>query len=387
MARRILPLLAAAALLSACATTPSTPEHTPDAPPAAASTTPAATPSPTPTPAPVSATITLTGDLLWHDSFWWSAQRDAAATGNGPYDFNPLFATIKPIIEAADLSICHEEVAFGNPEGPFSQYPIFVVPPQAAPAIKATGWDLCTTASNHSVDGGTAGLRRTLDVLDAAGLGHVGTARTKAESDKPVIVDVKGIKVGIVTGTYSTNGIPVEEDWMVHRWDTDAMLARAKATRAAGADFVMVAMHGGEEYQTMPTAQQEALATALTASPDVDLVYGHHVHVLQPWTRINGKLVIYGLGNLIAQGIEARTFEGIIAQLTITKSDGRTTLTEAAWTPTLTTRSPQGNPAIRVNPIGVAKAQGLDSPAALDAALTRTRATVNALGVTGVVEK
>ncbi len=77
-------------------------------------------------------------------------------------------------IEQSDLAICHLETPVAGPAGPFSSYPSFNVPPQIITAVQQVGYQACTTASNHTVDRGTAGLVRTLDALDAAGLQHTG---------------------------------------------------------------------------------------------------------------------------------------------------------------------------------------------------------------------
>ena len=84
-------------------------------------------------------------------------------------------------------------------------------------------------------------------------------------------------------------------------WDARNLIAQARAARRAGADIVIVKYHGGSEYVAMPNPQQVALARALTASPYVDLVVGEHAHVVQPITKVNGKWVVYGMGNAIAQ--------------------------------------------------------------------------------------
>src|SRR5699024_5554365 len=246
-------------------------------------------------PDPNRLTVTVSGDLLWHEEVWASGEN-----GDGTWDFTDMFADVKPMIEGADVAICHQETVFAPPEGPYLGYPGFQSPPQVIDAIKDTGWDMCTTASNHSVDAGTEGLFRTLDTFDAAGIPHSGAARSPEEMDAPRIVPAaNGARVAVVTGTYGTNGIPVEHPWMVGDLNPETLLAKAAAARAAGADIVMVAMHAGEEAVVEPTQQQTELAQILTASPDVDVVYGHHIHAVQPIEQVNGKWVIYGLGNLV----------------------------------------------------------------------------------------
>ncbi|MBZ8176361.1 hypothetical protein GSS88_00905 [Corynebacterium sp. 3HC-13] len=128
------------------------------------------------------------------------------------------------------------------PEGPFSGYPQFQAPPQIAQGVAQAGWDLYTTASNHSVDGGFPGIQRTMDAFQAAGIMTSGTSRTPEEDATPrIVTTASGVKVAVVNGTYGTNGLPVDEPWMVQDLNPDTLLAKAKAAREAGADIVMVA--------------------------------------------------------------------------------------------------------------------------------------------------
>jgi poly-gamma-glutamate capsule biosynthesis protein CapA/YwtB (metallophosphatase superfamily) len=300
---------------------------------------------------PTSVTVVINGDLLWHNTLWYGAKEDARRRGHGGYDFAPLLAGMKPVIASADLAICHVEVPHARPGGPYRNFPLFAVPPQVVRAVAATGYDVCTTASNHSVDQGFAGLKRTLDDLDRAKIGHVGTARTKPESERPTIFATRqGIKVGIIAATFSLNGLPMPEGkpWSVHRLSASGLLRRARRARAAGADIVIAAVHVGTEYSTEENPQQVALARALTASPDVDLVYMHHAHVVQPWTTVNNKWVLYGVGNTVAQHATnvPRGYEGATGRFTFTRAgNGRFTVTKAEYIPTLVTRYQPGRPA------------------------------------------
>ncbi len=107
---------------------------------------------------------------------------------------------------------------------------------------------------------------------------------------------VNGVRVGLLAYTYGTNGVPVPAatPWLVNLVNVPKILADAHAARLAGAQFVAVSMHWGQENQTAPTALQRSQAAALLASPDVDLIIGDHVHVVQPIERIGSKYVIYG---------------------------------------------------------------------------------------------
>ena len=165
---------------------------------------------------------------------------------------------------------------------------------------------------------------RTADLLEQAGVAHIGTFRSVAERRRPVILTTEdGVRIGVVAGTFGTNGFPLPagREWSVSMWDAPNLLAQARAARAAGADVVVVHLHGGDEYNHLPNAAQTALVERLTRSPDVDLVLGDHAHVVQPITRVHGKWVVYGMGNMVAQQDPARadTYQGILARFTFTE--------------------------------------------------------------------
>jgi hypothetical protein len=358
--------MATALVLSGCVTPPPTNRGWPNAvatsppetvsPTAAASSpdpTPGPKPSPRATPAatPVAATLVMNGDLLWHNSFWYGAREDARRRGRAGYDFGPVLAGIRPVVASADVAICHQEPPLAPVRGPFANFPRFSVPPQVVPAIKATGYDVCTTASNHSVDRGFGGLKRTLDALDRAGIAHSGTARTAREARRPTLVTTRaGVRIGVISGTFSTNGIPepAGKPWSVTGLDPHGLLAMARQARKAGADIVVAAAHVGTEFSSRANSQQRRLARTLTASPDVDLVYMHHTHVVQPWAKVNGKWVIYGLGNTVAQHETdiPQGAEGVTARLRFERGrGGRFTVTRAEYIPTFVTRYAPGRPA------------------------------------------
>ncbi len=263
-----------------------------------------------------SVTLALSGDVLVHDNVWASARRSAGGRG---FDFRPMLAGLRPRIAAADLALCHLETPLAPAAGPYASYPLFSTPPQVAAALRWTGYDGCTTASNHSVDQGFAGLRRTLDTLDAVGLRHTGTARTPAEDRRLVLLRRHGMTIAWLAATYGTNGMPVEHPWSVDRIDVGALLRDARRARAAGADAVVVSLHWGTEYSPAPSAFQRDVAERLTRSGLLTLVYGHHAHVVQGARRVHDTWVVYGLGNLLAgQRTVARGVnDGVVVEVTL----------------------------------------------------------------------
>jgi len=306
------------------------------------------TPTPTPTPTPTrppdaTFTIAAAGDVLPHLPVLTSARV------SGGYDFSPLLAPLDPWIQGADLALCHLEVPVAPPGVPVSGYPLFGTPPQIAAALRAQGWDGCSTASNHSLDRGFAGIESTLAALDSAGLGHVGTARTPTEAAQPQLYTLQragqSITVAHLAMTYGTNGMPVDADkpWSVRLADPAPIVAQAVAARAAGADLVVVSVHCCVEYRTEPTPEQLAIDQALADSGAVDVVFGHHAHVPQPVAKLAGgpggagMWVFYGLGNYLSNQDSAccapSTDSGVLAEVTVVKPpDGPARVTAAEWT-------------------------------------------------------
>jgi Bacterial capsule synthesis protein PGA_cap len=156
--------------------------------------------------------------------------------------------------------------------------------------------------------------------------------------------------VGIVAATYGLNGfvLPTGSEYAVSQLgDGDDLLAQARRARDAGADVVVAHVHWGTEYDHVPNADQLALAQELTASPDIDLVLGEHAHVVQPITRVNGKWVVYGMGNTVAQSETSvpAAYEGITVSFDFTQQpDGSWRVTHASYLPTQWNHYTPGTP-------------------------------------------
>lgn len=337
-------------------------------------------------PPPRRFSVVMSGDVLVHNGVWESAHEFAAAEGKSGYDFAPMFASMRPVFEGADLAICHLETPLADPDGPFRNYPLFSTPPQVVDGLKKAGIDACTTASNHSLDQGFTGLRRTLDTLDAKGVAHAGTARTRRESRTPLILDVAGVKVALLSYTYGTNGIPLPSDapWSVPLIDPDRIKRDAHRARLDGAEVVIVALHEGTEYTTAPSSYQLDVVDQVTRSKDIDLVYGHHAHVPQPLDVVHGTWVAYGLGNFIAQQETdaSETYRGVTVKFSfVEQPNGRFEVERARFLPTMIT--PYGGRPMRVLDVPAALHDPSTDPAlipSLREALHAVRSAVYSLG-------
>ena len=153
-------------------------------------------------------------------------------------------------------------------------------------------------------------------------MAHAGTFSSAAAQHTPLIMTVKGVRVAFLAYTELTNGIPSPHPWSVNRAGAAQILADAHRARADGARVVIVNIHWGDQYVARPSSFQLALASTLSRSPDITAVVGQHVHIVQPIRIINGKLVVFGEGNLISNQTTAccptAARDGMIVLLTIT---------------------------------------------------------------------
>ncbi len=302
-----------------------------------------------PAPPPARFTFVAAGDVLPH------APVVASATNAGVIDFSPLTAAVVPYIAGADLAICHMEVPVAPPGTAPSGYPMFGSPSQLVPDLAQDGWDGCTTASNHSVDRGAAGIAATLDAFAAVGLGAAGTARTEAEAAQAqlyVVSTASGdITVANISFAYGLNGLPKPsgQPWAVNTFNADAadatpIIDAARAAREAGADVVIASVHCCVEYQTAPTPAQRSIAEQIAASGLVDLYVGHHAHVPQPIELLpggptgDGMWTAFGLGNFLSNQdggcCTAQSNNGVLLTSTFTQRDDGLFNVAVEWTAT-----------------------------------------------------
>ncbi|MFI9045344.1 CapA family protein [Streptomyces sp. NPDC053427] len=340
-----------AALAVGCAGPPSTPHPAPHrARPALAKAAPRGHAGAPMTHAAHPFTLVASGDILPSSpDVLGTAREDAADAG---YEYRPMLADVKSVVSGADLALCHLGAPLGPLSGPFTGYPVYQAPPQLATALKATGYDSCSTASNHVLDQGVPGVGHTLEALDTVGLRHVGSGRNAGEGGRPALLRADGgARVAQLAYTYGTDQKrrPASAPWTVNLINAQRIIADARAARRAGADVVVVSPHWGREYRTAPTARQRELARALTASqtdgrPDIDLIIGTHAHTPQPYEKVNGTWVAYGLGDQIAGSMRKPEGNwGTLARFRFAPPDrpgGRWEVTRAEYIPQLAALGP-----------------------------------------------
>lgn len=356
--RRFLALALSLVLLAGCAPAGQG-EISEPAPQPSAQSRQAEVPAAEPEPEPIVAHLMAAGDVMSH----LPLTKDCYVAQTDSYDYSHVLEGAVPQLALADYALANLETPLaGGPE--YSGYPRFNAPDALAHDIKKAGFDLVCTTNNHTLDKGTDALFRTLDVLDEAGLAHVGTYRTQEERDENsgiYVADVGGISVAFLAYTYGLNGHRLKEEvryaanifntdyyTSLSNPDYDLLAADMAAARALEPDLIAVITHWGVEYQTKENSHQEKVSEFLVEQ-GADLVLGGHPHVLQPYRTIDtvgedGQahrgFVIYSLGNFISnQHFDSHwkdlaTKTTVILDLELTKdTEGNTSLTDVRYTP------------------------------------------------------
>lgn len=273
--------------------------------------------------------IVFAGDLMGH-----GPQHKAALRADGSYDYSPCFRFVKDYIQSADLAILNLEVTLAGP--PYTGYPQFSSPDALAVAALDAGFDLFTTANNHCMDRGRAGLERTLYTLSTLSLPPLGTYLDHQQRDNlhPLIVERNGFRLALLTYTYGTNGIPAVSPNIVNLIDTAEMARDLRVAHERGAEFVITLIHWGIEYAVKANHEQEQTARWLLEH-GCDAVIGGHPHVVQNFTldAIPGndrypEIVVYSMGNLVSNQRDVNCDGGIMVELNLHKDPNTNTITQ-----------------------------------------------------------
>ncbi|NLK98881.1 CapA family protein [Defluviitalea saccharophila] len=276
------------------------------------------------------ARMRVVGDIMMHKWQLWEGHDPSSNS----YNFDRQFELIQSELQAADITIGNLETTFGGEERGYSGYPRFNTPDSLASTLKAAGFDLLTTANNHSMDSNAPGALRTLEVLDELGIEHIGTYKSEEESENIQLRMVNGISFVFLSYTYGTNGIPVPKDlpYLVNLINIEKMKEDIKKAEELSPDFIVVNLHFGEEYQRYPNEKQKELVDELF-NAGADIILGGHPHVIQPMEvrkiiRGDGTeetgFVIYSLGNFISSQrtpLDPPRDAGIILNLDFEKID------------------------------------------------------------------
>lgn len=284
--------------------------------------------------------MALTGDIMCHNTIY----NDAFNKQSNTYDFSYIFDDIKYNIQTADIAIGNLETTFAGSSKGYSSYPTFNTPESLAYTLKKVGFDVLSTANNHCYDKGYSGIESTINYLDDADISHTGTFKSEEEQNKILVKNVKGIQIAFLSFTYGTNGITVPSDksHSVNLIDKDLIKKQLDLAKKQNPDMICVSMHWGIEYQTTPNSEQKDLADFLFKN-GADIIIGNHPHVLQNFEKreitlddgtSKDGLVIYSLGNLLADQNKKYARDSAIMNVSVTKDEnGKIKINTVKYTP------------------------------------------------------
>jgi len=272
------------------------------------------------------------GDIMGHDEQIWSAENRETHL----YNYDDVFQYIKPVITASDIAIANFEVTLAG--SPYIGYPQFSSPADLAVAVKNAGIDYLVTANNHAADRGRKGIISTINKLDSIGIPHTGTFLNPAcrDSLSPMIIHKNGTSIALLNYTFSTNGIVVPEPVIVNMLDKELITKDVYKAKEKNADFIILFLHWGTEYDTIPSKAQIDLGKYFL-SLGVNMVIGSHPHVLQKmvWQRNNdtdkNEVVVYSLGNFVSNQRKPKTDGGSMVRIELTKKGDKYSISNAGY--------------------------------------------------------
>lgn len=245
------------------------------------------------------------GDIMMHEEEIVSGYNSKTKT----YDYHYMFEPIKKYIEGADLAIGNLELTHAGKEKAYTGYPCFNAPDELAYALRDTGFDILTTANNHSLDRHFYGVKRTIQLLDKLKVSHTGTFSTAKESNEILIKEVKETKIAFLAYTYGTNGIRFDKgkEFSVNLISKAKIINDIAKAKQLNAELICASVHFGDEYIRKPNSKQKELVDFLVKQ-GVDVILGSHPHVLQPLeirkVKINSiekdVVILYSQGNFIS---------------------------------------------------------------------------------------
>ena len=237
------------------------------------------------------------GDVLIHESVYKDAKNS-----DGTYNFHKMFTEVSPIISKYDLKFCNQESTIGGSALGISGYPSFNSPDEIGDEIVNLGFNLISLANNHALDKGVDAIKysnsywKTKDVITA------GTYFSMDERDTINVYEKNGIKYAFLAYTTLSNRTP-SNDYILNMYSAD----RAKRDIESVKDKVDVIRV--EDSNTVSESQKQ-IAEYLS-SLGVNIIIGHHPHVVQEVTYVGDTLVIYSLGNFISNQLSIGLNNGI----------------------------------------------------------------------------
>jgi poly-gamma-glutamate synthesis protein (capsule biosynthesis protein) len=263
-------------------------------------------------------TLVFAGDVMGHSPQYHAAYNPNTKT----YNYDVCFRNVKKYIESADIAIANLEVPIAG--APYSGFPGFSSPDALLDGLKYAGFDLLLTANNHTLDRRKVGLERTITQIEQRGFYHAGSYIDKNQKDSiyPLIIEVRGFKIAFLNCTYGTNRYYPTYPNIINYIDTLEIKNNIARVDKLGADFKVMTIHWGNEYELNANTTQKKLAQFMVNN-GINLIIGSHPHVVQDAEFLYSQTnnipvpVFYSLGNFISNQRMSHTNGGIIVAVEI----------------------------------------------------------------------
>ena len=279
------------------------------------------------------------GDNVIHERLFTYADKNKGESNDGTYDFLPSYQYMNDQISAADIAFINQETIIGGDEIGPAGYPAFNTPEQMAADLSTLGFDVVNGASNHSLDKGYSALANSIDIWNQyEDVSFIGLYDSPESNNTIPIIERNGIRFAFLAYTFSLNGAELDmpNDYCVKLFDEEVITQDVQKAKEIS-DVVIASAHWGVENDYTLNSLQTGYAQ-LFADLEVDLVIGHHPHVIQPLEWIEGKnknqtLVAYSLGNFLSTMETVDTqLQGMLS-LDFVKKEEDVTIENVVWTP------------------------------------------------------
>lgn len=283
----------------------------------------------TPTEPDASITISAVGDIIG------STENFQSVKSGDVYEFSGHFRELRDTFQHHDYTIANLVSPIAGADFSYSGYPTYNAPIELVQAVADLGIDALSTANRYAFDLGQRAVMSNLNNIRDIGLTPFGTATSQEEADQPVIIDVKGIKLGLLSYTALLNQSIANMPYAVSIAERSKIETDIDQLRQNGAELIVVNMYWGDEYADMPNAEQTGLMSFLE-SQGVDIVLGSHPHVVQPMVIKNivyqgetkPMVQAYSLGNFYSAFLMNRTKTGLMLEIDIARQNGRAAVSD-----------------------------------------------------------
>jgi len=282
--------------------------------------------------------FSFVGDIMCH-----STQFKFAQVSKDSFNFKPNYREIKLYFDNSDVVVGNLETVVEVSGVSYSGYPVFNTPKDFLEGLKYAGFNILTTANNHSFDINERGVLSTIEHIKNYGMKNVGSYNSKTQRDSVIIFETNRIKFAILSYTYGVNlyQISKNKSYLVNKIDEEIIKNDIKNYRQKGAEVIIVAFHFGLEYSTEPNYYQSNIVKK-TIDFGADIIIGAHPHTLQPLeyfttvnTNIDSGFVAYSIGNFISNQRWRYSDGGAVLNFSIEKNNlnGRISIEAVRYLP------------------------------------------------------